>query len=408
MNNQAQINRNNAKIWNSIFISVFTVNLLVHLCTTMMNTLTAKYVNHLGAAETIVGFVTGLFALTALIFKIISAPAIDTYNRKYVLLFAQAIIFTAFVCYSLSKTIPMVMFSRLLQGTGQAFSTTCCLTIASDSLPQDKMSTGIGYFALTQAISQAVAPAVGLKISAAIGYNATFAILAVVTMIAIILTANMKVSFKRTKKFKISLNSIIAKESLLPASILYLLSTTFCIVNSFLVLFAEGQGVNTNIGFFFTVYAVTMLITRPTIGRLADKYGTVKVLIPSLFCFAASFILISFSKTLPMFLFAGFISAFGYGGCQPSIQAVALKSVPKERRGAASCTSYIGNDLGNLTGPTIAGAIAESFGYTIMWRVMIIPIFIAMTTIIIFRYRITHAGEDFSEANLFQAKTEEL
>jgi MFS family permease len=399
MNKQTQINRSNDKIWNSVFISVFIVNLIVHFCTTMMNTLTAKYVDYLGATETIIGLVTGIFALTALIFKIISAPAIDTFNRKYVLLFSQLIIFSAFICYSLSNTIPMVTFSRLLQGTGQAFTTTCCLTIASDSLPAGKMSTGIGYFALTQAISRAIAPAAGLKLSAVIGYNSTFAILAVITMIAVVLTANMKMSFKRTKKFKITLNSIIAKESLLPAGILFLLSTTFCVVNSFLVLFAEKQGVNTNIGYFFTVYAVTMLFTRPMIGKLSDKYGTVKVLIPSLFCFAASFILISFSTTLPMFLIAGFISAFGFGGCQPAIQAVAMKSVPKGRRGAASCTSYIGNDLGNLVGPTVAGAIAEGFGYTIMWRVMIIPIFIAMLVSIIFRYRITHAGEEFIEAN---------
>ncbi|EGB94455.1 drug resistance transporter, EmrB/QacA family [Clostridium sp. D5] len=38
----------------------------------------------------------------------------------------------------------------------------------------------------------------------------------------------------------------------------------------------------------FTVYALTMLISRQFIGRMADKYGTVPVAIPSMVCFAVS------------------------------------------------------------------------------------------------------------------------
>jgi MFS family permease len=375
-------------IWNSTFISAFVVAQLVHLCTQMMNTLTAKYADYMNAPAPMIGFVTGIFALTALVFKMISAPALDTYNRKHVVMGATGVIFLAFVCYTLSFNVPMLIFSRLLQGAGQAFTTTGCLTIASDSLPPDKMSSGIGYFALTSAIAQAISPAIGLKLIGIVGYNTTFAILAGVMVIAIIYAARIKIDFVRTNKFAIRMDSIIAKECLVPAFILFLLGMTFCVVNSFLILYAEGKGVGSNIGYFFTVYAVTMIFTRPTIGKLADRFGTVKVMIPSLIFFALSFMFISFSHTLFMFLLSGFISAFGYGGCLPAIQAVAMRSVPKERRGAASCTSYIGNDMGNLVGPTIAGFIIEKLGYVSMWRIMIIPILIGMLFSIFFRRKI--------------------
>ena len=386
-----------AKIWNSVFIGAFTINLLLHLCTNSMGPLVAKYADHLGATATIVGLVTSLFALTALIFKLVSAPAIDTFNRKYVLLGSMLIMFVAFVFYTVSKTIPMLMFSRLLQGTAQAFTTTCCLTIASDSLPFNRMSTGIGYFSLGMAICQAIAPAVGLKLVDIIGYNMTFAVFAIFILLAMAYAMTMKTNFKSGKKFKITLDSIIAKEALIPATLLFLLSLAFCVVNSFLVLFAAKQGVNSNIGYFFTVYAGTLLFTRPMIGSLADRYGTVKVIVPSLFFFAAAFLLISISTTLPMFLLAAFVSAFGYGGCQPSIQAVCMKSVPKERRGAASCTSYVGQDVGQLVGAVLAGAIIESFGYTNMWRIMIFPMAVAMIMAILFRNRITRMGEGFNK-----------
>jgi MFS family permease len=367
-------------IWNSTFISAFVVAQSVHLCTQMMNTLTAKYADYMNAPAPMIGFTTGIFALTALVFKMISAPALDTYNRKHVVMAAT------------SFNVPMLMFSRLLQGAGQAFTTTGCLTIASDSLPPDKMSSGIGYFALTSAIAQAISPAIGLKLIGIAGYNTTFAILAGVMVIAIISASRLKTDFVRTNKFAIRIDSIIAKECLVPAFILFLLSMTFCVVHSFLVLYAEGNGIGSNIGYFFTVYAVTMIFTRPSIGKLADRFGTVKVMLPSLVFFAFSFMLISFSHTLFMFLLSGFISAFGYGGCQPAIQAVAMRSVPKERRGAASCTSYIGNDMGNLVGPTVAGFVIQNFGYVSMWRIMIAPIFIGMFVTILFRKKIDRDG----------------
>jgi MFS family permease len=346
----------------------------------------------MNAPAPLIGFTTGIFALTALLFKIISAPALDTYNRKKVVMGATIVIFLAFVCYTLSFNVKMLIFSRLLQGAGQAFTTTGCLTIASDSLPLDKMSTGIGYFALTSAIAQAISPAVGLKLIGLVGYNFTFAILAVIMLFAVFNASRLKINFVRSKKFKINLDMIIAKECLVPTFLLFLLSMTFCVVNSFLVLYAEGNGVNSNIGYFFTVYAATMIFTRPMIGKLADKFGTVKVLIPGLVFFAAAFLLISFSRTLPMFLLAAFVSAFGFGGCQPSIQAVVMRSVPKERRGAASCTSYIGNDMGNLVGPTVAGFFVQNFGYVSMWRIMIVPIFIGMFVAILFRKKIDKDG----------------
>ena len=52
-----------------------------------------------------------------------------------------------------------------------------------------------------------------------------------------------------------------------------------------------------------------MLISRPVIGKLSDKYGLVKVVIPALICFALSFYIISIAENLFMFLVAAFVSA---------------------------------------------------------------------------------------------------
>jgi MFS family permease len=372
-------------IWKGPFLKVFIVNIMLSFGVFAMNTLSATFADYLGAKAMIVGLVSSLFALTAMIFKLFAAPAIDTLNRKHILMAAVAIIIVSFVGYIFSTTIPLLIISRLLTGVGLAFTTTTCLTIASDALPVERMSSGIGVFSLGSVICQAIAPTIGLKLVENQGYTFTFILLTVEMLAAFAVISTMKIEFTRNKMFYVSIRSVIAQEALLPTIILFLLNLTFSVVNAFLVLYATKQGINSNIGFFFTVYALSMLISRPIVGKLADKHGTVAILMPCALIFAASFLIISFATSLPLLLVAAFVSAFGYGGCFPVLLAACMTSVSPERRGAAISTGYIGLDLANLLGPVSAGLIIQSFGYTSMWRLMIIPILIGAAVSTIFR-----------------------
>lgn len=385
-----------ATIWNKNFISVFIANACMNMSQQMMNSLVAKYANHLGAAASVVGLVTSMFAVTALIFKIVSGPAIDAFNRKWILAGAMCIMATAYFGYSLSNSVPMLIASRLIQGTGQAFTATCCLALAADTLPPEKFGSGIGIFSMAQAAAQAIGPTVALTLVNAVGYNATFAIGGCIMLFAAFMATRVNTSKIEYKPFKITFDNVFAKEAVMPAVMLFFLAMTFCIINSFLIIFGGEQGVE-NIGYYFTVYAATLLVTRPMIGKLTDRFGLVKILIPALFCFAGSFMIISISDSLWMFLLAAFVAAFGYGACQPAIQTLCMKCVPVERRGAGSSTNYIGNDLGQLVGPIVAGALVESFGYASMWRLMTVPVGIAAVVALCFSGRIAEVEASFKE-----------
>ena len=370
------------KIWNATFTSLFIANMLMYLGHQMCNTLVAKYADHLGATALIVGLVSSSYAITALIFKLVSAPAIDSLNRKYILFFSMCTMGFALAGYSISTNITALMSSRLLQGVGQAFTATCCLAMASDALPQEKLAQGIGFFSLAQATCQALGPTIGLELVDLVGYHKTFAIGAGTIFVGALCVLKINFNYTKRVKFHLSIDSIIAKEAVIPAIVMFFLTMAFCNTNSFLVLYADELGVK-NIGYFFTVYAIA-LFARPLIGKLVDKYGNVFVLIPAMGLFAVSFYIISIARTLPMFLLAAIISAFGYGACLPTLQALSMRLVSKERRGAGSCTTYIGQDLANYVGPTIAGAIIGQFGYRHMWRLMTIPIFAGILFVIVF------------------------
>jgi len=397
VDNKAAIEKQEpAKIWNVMFISIFFANMVMNLGQFMATSLLSVYADSIGASAAAIGLLMSSFAITAILFRVVSAPAMDTYNRKYIVIFAMLTLAVAFFGFSMSRSIEALVVFRLLQGCGMAFGNACCLAMVSEALPKERYGTGMGYYSLAQVVSQALGPTVGLWLSGLVGFQMTYGIIACLLLLGIILALQIKTHFKRTKKFRISFNSVIAKEALLPGAVMLFLLATFSVTGSFLIVYAGKQGVTEHIGLYFIVSSVTMVLTRPVIGKITDKYGIVKVFIPAILCDITVFTLISFSRSLIMFLTAAFISAFGFGAMMPAIQALSMKCVPNERRGAASITNYLGMDIGAFFGPLIAGEIAEKFGYVSMWRIMIFPLFIAMLLMLLNRKKITAIEKSFT------------
>ena len=394
-NKQKSTSAEKGKIWNPVFTSLFLANAAMYISQFMSSSLIGKYVSTFGATASVVGMVSSAFAITALLLKFVSAPAIDSLNRKWILIGAMTTLMLAYTGYALSDNVQFLFAFRLLQGAAQAFSATCCLALAADSLPDGMLGQGIGVFSLAQAISQAIGPTIGLTISEKFGYRAAFTASALVMLAGVCIASRIRTSFTKTKKFRISIRNMVAGEAVLPAVIMFLLQLVYANVTSFLVIYATGVGIaQSRVGLYFTVYAVTMFFTRPLIGKLTDRFGHALVMLPSLLCFAASFWLISITDRLPMLLLSAVVAAFGYGASVPAVQSLCMKLVPKAKRGAGSCTNYIGSDLGNLAGPVIAGSIVEAGGYVSMWRWMTLPVFAACILILLFRTVIDKKPEE--------------
>lgn len=75
------------------------------------------------------------------------------------------------------------------------------------------------------------------------------------------------------------------------------------------------------------------------------------------------------------------------GSASPQFKRCASLLVSKERRGIAGNTAFIGVDTGYLIAPSLAGMIVtyvhsqggtELAGYAVMFRVMTIPILLAL------------------------------
>ena len=82
--------------------------------------LIAPYAESLGATDMVIGVVASAFAITALLLKAVSAPAIDALNKKMILFFSMLVLAVSYLGFGMSNTVPGVMVFRLLQGAAKA------------------------------------------------------------------------------------------------------------------------------------------------------------------------------------------------------------------------------------------------------------------------------------------------
>lgn len=388
-----------------MFISLLLSNTLLNLGQQMSNALLSLYAKSMDVPADRIGTLMSMFAVTALIFRFIAGPAINAYQRKGIVVGSLCQFAAAYFGFGAAASISAIsgvdivvilQFFRLVQGIGNAFANACCMAIAAELIPRDKFTAGISIYACGQVVAQAIGPTVGVLLRNLLSYPAVYMLFGCLMLLDILpFVLLVKLPPHNPKPFRLEWKNMFATEAAIPTVITFLVAMGYTAINSFLLVYAEERGID-NGSFFFAVYAFVMLVTRPLIGKLTDRYGFVRVGIPAILFNAVSLILIAFSNGLAMLLIAAFVNAFGYGAVQPALQSLCMKSVPAARRGSASATSYIGQDAATIIGPILCGHTAAITGYTpAMWLIMTVPILAGMVLTFLCRVNIYRIEDKF-------------
>ena len=381
-------------IWNITFIILMMISFFQTMGQMMMNVLIPLYVYDIGAPAQIVGMTVGAFAISAILVRPFIGPAFDAFNKKMILIISLLVIAVSTFLYSVATTVTAIFVIRLLHGAGLATSAALAQAMAADALPMQKMNSGISIFGLALAISQAIGPLVGLALLDFVGFQRAFRISALVIIGGLILACVIKEPGNHAREpYQFKLDRMFSKGAVTPALLIALLSMPFSCINAFIVIYGNLLGIE-GMGAYFAVYAGCLLATRPLFGSLSDKHGVQRIIPIGLCFFVASILVLTFASSLPVFLLAAVIGACGYGAVIPLLQSLGFLCSPYDARGAASNTTFLGLDAGNLMGPTIGGMIVSLFivsgaseaqSYNGMLFVLIIPVLIAFIVFLIVR-----------------------
>lgn len=357
------------KLWNAPYILVLTVSTLSSFSFYMVATIMSKYLVGLGASITFAGFVVGLFSITSLVCRPFCGVMADRLNNIWLLIVSNLLMSIGLFGFALTDNMPLMILLRVCNGVGFSINGTVQVALIVHFIPQNRTGEGIGYIGISQLIGSACAPAVGIEIAERFGMPATFfaaGALPVAACVMLLFLRDMQPPKTQAARSKLSLSDIIDLRAI-PFTIPYsTFSFTNGVISSYLVLYADLQGIE-KVSVYFTMYAIAVFLVRPFSGKLMDRKGLKYTVFPGMIICAASMFLLGFTHSLWMVLATGLLRALGQGAAQPSLQAGCINRVGRERSGVATSTYFLGGDIGQGIGPMVGGfllaQIAGPAGY---------------------------------------------
>ncbi len=380
-------------IWTRGFICIMISNVFANMAMFSVNTYLTTYMTYLGVGASLAGLIAGLYYATGLLMRPVAGPMQATLNKKKLMTATYALGFIVNLCYALFPTVGLFVAFRLLHGIQLAFYGSMSMTIASSSLPEEKMSSGLGVFGLSGIVSQALGPSAGvaaMNLGTRLwgdggGFRAIFFMSALFSLLSVLpcfllpeMDAPGKVQVNRDAWYK----NIVAKEAIMPSMVIGLFMMGGMVLTTYMIPYGAYRGIG-NIGLYFTVNAVVMVATRPIAGRLTDKYGPNRTFYPGIGLYILAILLISSARSLPVVLIGAVCASMGGGVVSPGVQSMTMQSVAPRRRPVASNTLYTFMDIGNFLGPTLAGTILGLTNYETMIRAILVPIMLAVTIFIL-------------------------
>ncbi|WP_257000956.1 MFS transporter, partial [Terribacillus saccharophilus] len=283
--------------------------------------------------------------------------------------------------YFLNLGIYFLMLTRFLNGISVGIATTIVGTVVALVIPNSRRGEGISYFAVSTALATGIGPFIGLLLTQNGNYNLIFLFSLVLGCIIlgtsfIINVPQMPLESNVEKKSVFS--NFIDYKTIPIAIILFIMTFSFSSILSYINLYATEMNLVSTASFFFMVYTASVLISRPFTGRLVDRKGANIIMYPAIVLFGLGMILLSFTESSITLLLSGVLVGLGFGNIASITQTVAISQATPQRVGMATATFMIFYDLGNGFGPTLLGGIIPFTGYSGMYQILAVIIFLSL------------------------------
>lgn len=365
-------------IWSKSFINIFVSNLFIFVVFYALLTLLPIYVTDaMGGTESQAGLILTIFLLSAIFVRPFSGRLIDRFGKKKMLVISAAMFGVATFLYPITDQYIPLLLLRFFHGMWFSIVTTAAGAIAADSIPRERRGEGLGYFAMSMNVAVVAGPFLALTLLQYVSYLSIFIVLSAIMVIGMLCTVWVKTIEPQEpiKKKSITLDDLFERRAFPIALVGLFLAFSYASVISYISLYAKSIGLLDAAGFFFAVFAVAMLVSRPFTGRMFDTLGPNTVIKPAFMFYALGLLTLSFTGTSWMLLVAGALIGLGYGSIVPSFQTLAIQAAPESRSAHATATFFTLFDIGIATGSYVLGLIVTSLGYSNLY--LALAVFVA-------------------------------
>jgi len=376
MKTRALLDADRPALWTRDFIFVTAINVLLFFGMQTQLAALPVYLRQLSGSDSVVGLCIALGTASALIARPLAGYVSDRFGRAPVLFAGLALMMAAMFSYSWFPIVWVIVLIRSINGFSWGTATTASNTVATDIIPEKRLGEGMGFFSLSQSVSMALAPAIGLAIMEAFGYR-NMTLFAVGLLLAACIPAAL-LKYKPIRQSKEKQPFVpFEKSAMKPSLVMIFVGIPLGSALSFSALYGISLGIGSG-ALFLTCFAISMFVSRPIAGRLIDRFGFHKIIYPGFAVYILSMALLSGAKSLTAFLAVALLQGIAYGMVQNGLQTMSLTNVSPQRRGAANATFFTCFDFGIGLGNLLAGLLATAIGYASMYFCMMLPLLVGM------------------------------
>ena len=324
------------------------------------------YLSRSGSTEAEIGVLIGIFFFSSLVLRPFIGRALIKIPEKNFMVAGAFLFALTSVAYLFASPFWPLLIVRVIQGIGFAFFQTASITLIVNISSETHRGRSLSYFYLAINLSGALAPPLGMLLINHFSFTLLFLICLGISLCSLFISNKLGRRQIAPGQDSTIENSFLLSRKALPPSVI----SSFALfiwgaLTAFFPLYAVDRDV-ANPGLFFTTMAVMLILGRGLGGRILDLYNKDRIILPCLFAYIISMVILAFSKTLPMFILVAVIWGIGHAFLIPSLVVYALERAGSSPGPAMGTFTGI-SDLGVSLGPVIMGIIIHSAGYPVMF-----------------------------------------
>ena len=387
------------------FVLLFIINFLSMGSFIMLYATMARYaILTFACSDAIAGLTSSIFLVAAIIGRPLCARYSDRLGLHKTTIAACALTLVGCLLYFVSAgSLILLMFSRCLHGLSFGVASTATPSLVAKSIPREVVGTGTGWFTLSNTLSTALGPLVGLTLSNNDEYGMLFTLCCAFALVSLVLACLLKPTAKRTQAAGSKADasaiasaatddapaakpaavdapaaasatkpapavkgwrSLVDPDAFLLALFMFLQGLAYGCFNAFLNGYSFEIKLENVAPYLFAINAVATLATRPLAGKLMDLKGENTVMLPHLILATAGYFMLAFANNAAMLIVAGVFLALGWGNCMSFGVGVIARDLPPERTTVGMSTFLMMCDMGMGVGPFVLGFALTALGYS--------------------------------------------
>lgn len=371
---------NQVKLWTKGFVNGTLINFFLMLNYYLIMVVITDYaMKEFGESPSLAGFTASVFVIGALIARLFCGKYLEQIGRKRMVIAGAVLMLIMSLLYFFASNGAVMLLVRFFHGVSYGVGATAISTIVTDIIPRERQGEGIGYYMLSITMAAAIGPFLGMFLVHHGGFSTIFLFCTAAAILCLLCAFLLKAPEGRfvekpvaagKKKGIIQWSNFIEKKALPISLVSALIYFGYSSLISFLTPFTGQIHLETAASFFFVIYAVAILATRPFIGRLFDTKGERITMIPAFLIFCVGMVLLSQAHNGVILLVAAAMLGFGVGVVQSCGLAIAVQCGPVDRLSLINSTFYMMLDIGVGIGPMVLGLLIPYSGYRGMYLVM--------------------------------------